>query len=29
MDQEIQRTIKGLQNVVEEQEKEMEKQTGI
>jgi hypothetical protein len=29
MDQEIQRTVKGLQNVVEEQEKEMEKQTGI
>jgi hypothetical protein len=29
MDHEIQRTVKGLQNVVEEQEKEMEKQTGI
>lgn len=29
MDQEIQRTVKGLQNVVEEQEKEMERQTGI
>jgi hypothetical protein len=29
MDQEIQRTVKGLQDVVEEQEREMEKQTGI
>jgi hypothetical protein len=29
MDQEIQRTVKGLQNVVEEQEREMEKETGI
>jgi hypothetical protein len=29
MDWEIQRTVRGLQDVVEVQEKEMEKQTGI
>jgi hypothetical protein len=29
MEQEIQRTVKGLQDVVEEKEKEMEEQTGI